>query len=51
MEALNLDKIICINLKSLNNAQLFAICMGYNLDFVKQLDHKKNDIIKIWIII
>ena len=51
MEALDLNKVICINLKSVNNEQLFAICEEYNLNFKKQLEYKKNDIIKIWIII
>ena len=46
MEALNLDNVICINLKSVNLNQLFAICEEYNLDFVKQVADKKTIDIK-----
>ena len=47
MEALNLDNVICINLKSVNLNQLFAICVEYGLNFKKLSDDKKA-FIKIW---
>ena len=49
MEALDLDNVICINLKSLNNEQLFAICVEYGLDFKLQMDFKKDNILKNWV--
>jgi len=49
MEALNLDNVICVNLKSLNNEQLFAICVEYGLDFKLQMNFKKDNILKNWV--
>lgn len=49
MEALNLDKVICINLESLNNEQLFAICVEYGLEFKLQMDFKKDNLLKNWV--
>ena len=51
MEALNLDNVICINLKSVNNEQLFAICEEYGLDFSIQVECKNNNILKEWILL
>jgi len=49
MEALNLDKIICINLKS-SNEQLFAISEEYGLGFDILFDMKKT-FNKMWILL
>lgn len=46
---INFDKIICINLKSLNAQQLFAICETYLIGFGGVCENKKAGFTMIWV--
>lgn len=49
MGKIDLNKIICINLKSANAQQLFAICETYRFGFEALYDAKKKGIHMIWL--
>lgn len=46
---INFDKIICINLKSLNAQQLFAICETYRIGFESLYRDKQEGCTMIWL--
>lgn len=46
---INFDKIICINLKSLNAQQLFAICETYRIGFEVLFQSKREGYTMVWI--
>jgi hypothetical protein len=45
----NISKVICINLSSLNTEQVFSICEFYKLSFESLMYMKKTDVHKIWV--
>lgn len=45
----NISKVICINLSSLNTEQVFSICEFYKLSFEALMYMKKTDVHKIWV--
>lgn len=49
MGKIDLNKIICINLKSVNAQQLFAICETYRFGFETLYDDKKTGTHMIWL--
>ena len=46
---INFDKIICINLKSLNDQQLFAVCETYFIGFESMRENKMVGITMKWL--
>jgi hypothetical protein len=45
----NISKVICINLSSLNTEQVFSICEFYKLSFEALMYMKSTDVHKIWV--
>jgi len=49
MSLFNINKVICLNLKSMDQRQLFIASRSFSIDFEALLTYKKQRCLKLWI--